>query len=69
MNPDTTFRRVTQATAGVVFLLLGALLATGYGGLGQYRPFVRWTLAGVIVLYGVIRVRGAVVRRSDEFQN
>ena len=66
MNPETTFRRVTQGLAGVLFLLLGVLVATGFGGFGNYSAKVRWIIAGLIVLYGVIRLRGLLWRRSPE---
>jgi uncharacterized membrane protein HdeD (DUF308 family) len=69
MNPDPTLRRVTAAASGVLFLLIGALFFTGFGGLGQYGPAVRWSLGFVIVGYGVIRIVGAFKRRAHENQN
>jgi len=66
MNPETTFRKVTQGLAGVLFLLLGVLVATGFGGFANYSAKVRWIVAGLIVLYGVIRLRGVLWRRSPQ---
>ena len=66
MNPEITFRRVTQGVAGVLFLLVGGLMAWGYGGFSNYSPAVRWIVAGLIVLYGVIRLRGALKGPRDE---
>ena len=58
MNPETTFRRVTQATAGAAFVLLGVLVASGFGGFARYGAWMPWLVAGVLVVYGLIRVRG-----------
>jgi hypothetical protein len=69
MNPESTFRRVTQAATGVAFLLLGVLVASGFGGFARYGAAVRWIVAGLIVLYGVIRLRGAWSRRAGGGQN
>lgn len=66
MNPESTFRRVTAGLAGVLFLSLGVLVATGFGGFANYSAKVRWIVAGLIVLYGVIRLRGVLFRRSSE---
>lgn len=66
MNPESTFRRVSQGLAGVLFLLLGVLVATGFGGFANYSAKVRWIMAGLIVLYGVIRLRGVLFRRPRE---
>lgn len=66
MHPETTFKRVTQGLAGVLFLLLGVLVATGFGGFANYSAKVRWIIAGLIVLYGVIRVRGVLWKRPEQ---
>jgi len=69
MNPESILRRVTQATAGALFLVLGGMLLAGFGGLAQYGRAVRWPLAGVIVLYGFIRIWGAVRSRQVKGHN
>lgn len=69
MNPDSTLRRVVQATSGAAFLILGGMFMMGFGGLAQYGRTVRWPLAGVIVTYGVIRIWGAVRSRDSEDHN
>ena len=66
MNPESTFRRVTQGVAGVLFLSLGVLVATGFGGFANYSAKVRWLIAGLIVLYGLIRVRGVLRKRPEQ---
>ena len=59
MSAEGTFRKVTAAVSGVLFLVLGGLLLVGFGGLAQYSFWVRALVAFAVVVYGVMRIRGA----------
>lgn len=66
MSPDSSFRRLAGALSGALFVLLAVLVATGFGGFANYSAKVRWVVAGLIVLYGVIRLRGALFGRRGQ---
>jgi hypothetical protein len=66
MNAHVTFKRITAAVAGLLFLVVGTLMLVGFGGLGQYRFGVRLTIALLVVTYGVIRIRSAFKSGSRE---
>ena len=65
METDRVFQRVTAAVAGALFLVLAGLLAVGFGGLGAYPWWVRYGLAGLVVLYGLMRLRRAFRHAND----
>jgi hypothetical protein len=65
LNGNSVVRRVTASFAGVLFLIVAGLLVVGFGGLGTYPLWLRLVLAGVVVVYGLIRLRGAFVRPPE----
>lgn len=65
MGVDHAFQRLTAAIAGALFLVLAVLLAVGFGGLGTYPPWIRYGLAGLVVLYGLMRLKRAFRQVDD----
>ena len=65
MGTDRVFQRVTAAVAGALFLVVAGLLTVGFGGLGAYPWWVRYGLAGLVVLYGLMRMRWAFRHTND----
>ena len=66
MTGNSVVRRVTASFAGVLFLIVGGLLVAGFGGLKTYPLWLRMVLAGVVVVYGLIRLRGGFKSPPDD---
>lgn len=64
-----TLQRILAAVSGVLFLVIAVMVATGFRGLQNYPLWGRLVIAGLLVVYGFWRVRGAWLRASSPGQN